>query len=268
MKHINGKTVMKNFGDNMKKNKKLFLATSVAIGLAAINMPSYALLPAATPASAPASAPQVVSVAPVAIDAGTGNAYEKEVTPLLREISKKKSLLELRRLDRELEKLDEEALKAQADREKASTPTPTASSLPFTPQVFPNGIPSAQTMSAPTVQDNKEVKVFMIYGYDNNLYAKVGFGTQGGYVVKKGDILPDGRTVQQVTSNFIEVSKSTSSKKSSTEKIFVTAGASSDETSGANNQNRGGTASSALAPSGAPVNIPAQPPMLSPIPVK
>lgn len=47
----------------------------------------------------------------------SGNAFEREMTPLLREISRKKSQLELRKLDRDLEKLDEESLKAQLNME-------------------------------------------------------------------------------------------------------------------------------------------------------
>lgn len=167
------------------------------------------------------TAPTLVPAKPVELGSVTqpmqissGNAYEREVTPLLREISKKKSVLELRKLDREIEKLDEDALKAQSERDKGSNNS--ANSItPYNP--MPREAP-VMNMSGPISAD---LQVFMIYGYDDNLYAKIGTGSQGGYVVKKGDILPDGRIVANVTPNFIEVKKGKAKK--GLERIFVSA---------------------------------------------
>ena len=188
------------------------------------------------------------------INIGQANAFEKEVTPLLREISLKKSLLELRKVERELEKLDEEALKAQVDRETllnqnndktsgafASGPmggmplsgTPTSingfgqginSGVPTMPIVLgSNG--SQGGMSMPLEANPNTIKILMIYGFSDNLYAKVAAGNQGGFVVKEGDILPDGRLVKKVTANYMEVQADNSGKKTKakpkTERIFV-----------------------------------------------
>lgn len=144
---------------------------------------------------------------------GEGNAYEKAVTPLLREISRKKSILELKKLDKEIAKLDEVEKKEQSG---------------FVPMP---AVQSAQTMKAmaptPAVEEvvSTPVKVLMTYGAEDDLYAKIAVGDQGGYTVRKGDILPDGRTVLKVSTNFIEVQKAAKAKaKSKTEKIFVSAG--------------------------------------------
>lgn len=162
---------------------------------------------------------------------GEGNAYEKAVTPLLREISRKKSILELKKLDKEIAKLDEVDKK-----ETMPTSNPFASMPPpIYPQQLKATAPSIQ-MSTPSVMSAEDmaivanpVRVLMIYGDENDLYAKVAVGDQGGYTVRKGDILPDGRTVLKVNSNYMEVQKSVKSKKSTkvtTQKIFVSSGAS------------------------------------------
>lgn len=212
----------------IKKNKIV-----LALMLATTALATYAQAPNGSSASVTTTvavnpAP-VVQSSPVAA-ISSGNVYEKEVTPLLREISKKKSLLELRKLDRELEKIDEETVKAQIEKDKLSNPsTPVgagslnSSNLPFTPQVFPPGnIPAPQPQlgqAAGTNAVTNELRVIMIYGYDTSLFAKVAMGDQGGYVVKAGDVLPDGRQVSSISPNFIEVVKSKS--KSSKTKIFV-----------------------------------------------
>ena len=213
----------------IKKNKIV-----LALILATTNLSIYAQTPSASTSTSVTTTTVAVNPAPVTqalpvAPPSSGNVYEKEVTPLLREISKKKSLLELRKLDRELEKIDEETVKAQIERDKLSNPATPAgvsalngSNLPFTPQIFPPGTtPSPQAMpgATPTPAVVNELRVIMIYGYDTNLFAKVAMGDQGGYVVKAGDVLPDGRQVASISPNFIEVSKIKS--KSSKTKIFV-----------------------------------------------
>lgn len=201
----------------MKKNKRI-LAVLVASAFTSLSV-SAQILPSNEGNGLPINAP---------VKVGQGNVYEKEVTPLLRDISKKKSLLELRKLDRELEKLEEETLTAQIERDKAlNPPAPlnvTSGSANFgqaLPQM-PSNVPPAPIA---TVSNSPETRVLMVYGFDNDLYAKVSHGMQGGYIVKKGDVLPDGRLVTNVTSNFIEVQKVQKVKKSSTsgknEKLFV-----------------------------------------------
>lgn len=145
---------------------------------------------------------------------GEGNAYEKAVTPLLREISRKKSILELKKLDKEIAKLDEVEKKEPASG--------------FVPMPAAQPAQTMKTTAATTVEDAiaVPVKVLMTYGADDDLYAKIAVGDQGGYTVRKGDILPDGRSVLKVSSNFIEVQKAVKTSKSvknKTEKIFVSA---------------------------------------------
>ena len=81
----------------MKKNKRIL---AVLVASAVTSLSAYAQILPSNDGNA------VLINTP--LKAGQGNTYEKEVTPLLRDISKKKSLLELRKLDRELEKLEEE----------------------------------------------------------------------------------------------------------------------------------------------------------------
>lgn len=162
---------------------------------------------------------------------GEGNAYEKAVTPLLREISRKKSILELKKLDKEIAKLDEVDKKDAAPTSNpfASMPAPVPVNVQSLKATAPvngmNAMPSEDmaTFSTP-------VKVLMTYGDENDLYAKIAVGDQGGYTVRKGDILPDGRTVLKVSNNYMEVQQPVKTKKSTkitTQKIFVSAGASS-----------------------------------------
>lgn len=61
----------------------------------------------------------------------------------------------------------------------------------------------------------------MIYGFDDKLYAKVSSGEQGGYAVKKGDVLPNGQVVHNVTANYIEVKKNAGTNKGPIQRIFV-----------------------------------------------
>lgn len=207
----------------MKTSKKI-LALSVTASVLMLNN-SYALT---TPPVQQVAQVKVASNTPVTLNVvnapavqaapvGNGNTFEKEVTPLLREISKKRSALDIRKLDRELEKLDEDAAKAQAEKEKSAlnlqiTAQNAQAPMP-TPKSTPTNLP-AQAMPS-------DVRVLMVYGYQQNLYAKISMGKEGGYPIKKGDILPDGRLVTNIQANYIEV-KSGNSKKASVERIFVT----------------------------------------------
>lgn len=152
-----------------------------------------------------------------ALNVGLGNNFEKEVTPLLREISKKRSALQIRQLDRELEKLDEDAGKAQLEKEKLEKALSAPTSL-VSPQQNQSLIPTAPVNQANAVS---ELRVIMVYGSDSDLYAKVAMGNEGGYPVRKGDILPDGRVVHAVYPNYIEVKKMIG-KKLTVERVFVT----------------------------------------------
>lgn len=151
-------------------------------------------------------------VSSASVDIGSGNTYEKEVTPLLREISRKKSLLEIKKLDKEIAKLDE------VEKPKENTGYV---GLPV-PQNIQPVLPSTQTSVAKLEEENP-VKVLMIYGDEDDLYAKISFGTQGGYAVKKGDVLPNGKYVRKVTNNYIEVTKTNNIKGKviKSEKIYV-----------------------------------------------
>lgn len=145
------------------------------------------------------------------------NGFERDVTPLLREISKKRSQLELRKLDRDLEKIDEESLKAQVQLDallNASSSTASAAgsqsggSSNGQIQPNPNGCPS-------------DIQVLMIYGMEGNLMAKVSAGCQGGYVVKKGDVMPDGTVVKNINANFIEVKRDSGAAPDDVVRYFV-----------------------------------------------
>lgn len=160
---------------------------------------------------------------------GEGNAYEKAVTPLLREISRKKSILELKKLDKEIAKLDEVEKKDATPTSNpfAAMPAPVPANQPLRVTAPVSNI-NAVSMDDMTIISTP-IKVLMTYGDDNDLYAKIAVGDQGGYTVRKGDILPDGRTVIKVSSNYMEVEQPVKSKKSTkmkTQKIFVSAGSS------------------------------------------
>lgn len=212
-----------------------FLLVSNAYALTAGGPP-----PVVAQQPAPVLTPQVQPAAQPTLDYSKGgNAFEKEVTPLLREISRKKSILEIRKLDREIEKLDEDALKAQSggnnntDSGFVPVPTPVVAPVAPAPVAAPvvNNVPESN-------MHGDDVSVIMIYGYDTDLFAKISYGKQGGYPVKKGDILPDGRKVYDVTSNYIEVGSSTAKgkKKVSTTRIYAT-GYPKNDNNNANSRN-------------------------------
>jgi hypothetical protein len=191
-----------------------------------------------------------------------GNAFEREMTPLLREISRKKSQLELRKLDRDLEKLDEESLKAQMGMENTLNgggqqkggydPFSSQKAAAAMPNGMPAGMPApmvapmangAGTASNP-IEGASDIKVLMIYGFDDKLYAKVASGDQGGYAVKKGDVLPNGQIVSNVTANYIEVRKNAGKSKGPIQRIFVSQSVGS-VTLDSGSRQVGGSASSA-----------------------
>lgn len=229
-----------------------------------------------------------------------GNSFEREMTPLLREISKRKSQLELRKIERELAKIDEDEIKVQLEIEEKNKKNAQAGNpmggmggdssitfggmqggpmgglmipgqapmgLPGMPGAMPggpqipgqsvnvNGIPGIPQVAIPSAdkkddkkskskskksKDSKEevkeevveedlpplveVKVLMIYGFDGNLSAKIAAGGQGGYVIQKGDVMPDGRTVTEITPNFIEVKDVKNKLAKGSSRIFVSSG--------------------------------------------
>ena len=211
----------------MKKQQKISLL--MASMLVAISTVSYA---------------QDANTNPTANEVNKGNSFERSVTPLLRQISLKKTQLELRKLDRELDKMDEEALKAQLAVEGMLSgdkgekggynpfPQPKGGALPLVaPQSLPqqgksSALPTPVNMpelgtAANPFEGNSDIKVLMIYGFDDNLHAKVLSGEQGGYVVKKGDVMPNGQTVHNITANYIEVRKGPAKSKGPIQRIFV-----------------------------------------------
>ena len=199
-------------------NKKM-LTILIGATLGSVAFAQVPGLPPAVPA-APVEAP---------VFTGQGNSLEREVTPLIREISRKKAILELRKLDREIEKLEEEALKAQAERESIANGVPAAGAPGvgpmggITPGVYnPTVVNPSAPPSLPSAMAESSVRVLMVYGFEDNLYAKIASGQQGGYVVKKGDVMPDGRVVLMVNPNFIEVGEPAKGKsKANSQKIFV-----------------------------------------------
>lgn len=206
---------------------------------------------------------------------GDGNVYEREVTPLLRNISKAKAQLELKKLQAESEKVDAEIMKAQQDKsgggnnsgkfinaqDLSNSPinSPVQPTFNNGPVAFnPTALSSSNIPTGSMATSSSDIRVLMTFGYDNDLYAKISSGNQGGYVVKKGDILPDGKVVVSVQPNFIEVKNAPKSRsKYKVEKIYVTGPA----PVGPNGQplvssgSAGGASSSSIAPVG-PLSMP------------
>ena len=166
---------------------------------------------------------------------GQGNSFEQQTTPLLRELARKKSILELDKLNLEIAKVEKDTLKEKNESSNPqnpanvnmANPSPTVpfyGSNNYSPNVNNN---MQQPMGLPNYlgSNSNTIKVYMTYGKINNLYAKIGYGEEGGYSVKAGDILPDGRRVILVKPEYIEISKNVenSKKEKGIEKIFVTA---------------------------------------------
>jgi type IV pilus biogenesis protein PilP len=141
-----------------------------------------------------------------------------DMTPLLQEYARKSALLKIKQLNKDIEKLDKpDTVQQNTPLDPSKTAMPGTTVLPSLPVATPTPVKA-------TVSDEDEgpqVKVFSIYGFDGQLMAKVGTGARGGYVVSKGDILPNGRVVKDISANYITVSKGKNGK-GGTEKIFPT----------------------------------------------
>jgi hypothetical protein len=233
-------------------NKKLKTSLIMAGLLSSLSNASFA----AGPDTPTINAPEKITA---------GNGFEREMTPLLREISRKKSQLELRKLDRELEKMDEESLKAQMNMENTMNgggnnkapggydPFANSKSIP-SPSAAPNGMPAGGAMpaslgngagtAANPIEGASDIKVLMIYGFDDKLYAKIASGDQGGYAVKKGDVLPNGQVVHNVTANYIEVKKNAGTNKGPIQRIFVSQSVPSTTSDGGTAKFTGGSSGS------------------------
>lgn len=152
---------------------------------------------------------------------GEGNSIEKDVAPLMRSIAKKKSEVDLKALDRELEKMQDDSLKDQIAREKLLLELQQLSSgqalgnnvakgVGFqSPNTPPSGLPYGQAPqasgTAAEAEPEDSVRVLLVYGFADNLKAKIAMNGVGGYIVQKGDVLPDGRKVLRVANSFVEV---------------------------------------------------------------
>lgn len=194
---------------------------------------------AASTTMAMAQADNVRLEGTTAIVPNAGNALERELTPALREQARKIAILENKKLDLEIEKVDLDIVKTQQEsltisnpvssfggsmggamggRGNTSIPTPIdTSSLSNKPL---SGVSSpqpmlTQTSSAATKKENlngeaidnsdRSIRVLMIGGNEGNLKAKIMYKRQGGYSVGQGDTLPNGKKVVRVDSQFIEV---------------------------------------------------------------
>lgn len=190
------------------KNKKTLLAVIAAVGMGTLGT-----------ANAQIALPENKGVnIGLPSQVGEGNNIEKDVAPLMRSIAKKKSEVDLKALDRELEKMQDDSLKDQIAREKLllelqqlssgqvlgnNVPKGVGFQSPNTP---PAGLPYGQApQGTEEVEPEESVRVLLVYGFADNLKAKVAMNGVGGYVVQKGDILPDGRKVLRVANNFVEV---------------------------------------------------------------
>lgn len=171
-----------------------------------------------------------------AIVPNAGNALERELTPALREQARKTAILENKKLDLEIEKVDLDIVKTQQESLTISNPIaasfgansmggmmgrPTqppkvidATSMSNSPIAMPvfDKSPAMQTepkkanLSGEALDNSdKSIRVLMIAGNEGDLKAKIMHNRQGGYVVGKGDTLPNGKKVVGVTSQFIEV---------------------------------------------------------------
>lgn len=162
------------------------------------------------------------------IEVGVGNAFENTTTPLLREISRRKAILELTKLDAEKRKIELDILKTQQEiinakenKDKPKTATngdPQVLSREVMPATVPQIIP-IQSFAEPETP----ISVSMIYGYEDKLFARINVGSQGGFVVSKGDILPDGKKVSRITSDYLVVVD----KEGKQKRIYPSASASS-----------------------------------------
>lgn len=173
-----------------------------------------------------------------AIVPNAGNALERELTPALREQARKIAILENKKLDLEIEKVDLDIVKTQQEsltisnpvslgnsmgmmggRGNTSIPTPIdTSSLSNKPLSGVSAPQPTLTQTSASVAQKKEnlngeaidnsdrtIRVLMIGGNEGNLKAKIMYKRQGGYSVGQGDTLPNGKKVVRVDPQFIEV---------------------------------------------------------------
>lgn len=155
-----------------------------------------------------------------------------DMTPLLQEYARKSALLKIKQLNKDIEKLD------KPENAPQTTPLdPSKTAMPGT-VVLPNAPVQSTPVKQVAIEEEQvpQVRVFSIYGFDGQLMAKVGTGSRGGYVVSKGDILPNGRVVTDISANYITVSKNKNGKGGS-EKIFPTPSDNDDVASTTNNSN-------------------------------
>jgi type IV pilus biogenesis protein PilP len=179
-------------------------------------------------------------------------SYEVQVSPLIKEIANKKANLEVKKIDLDAIKTDVDIAKARQElaRANAGITSSDNNGKVIDVQNLKNSPLSLQDETAEKMRQmqaqialSNSIKVIMINGYDDNLFAKIRFGNQGGYVVKKGDILPNGKEVLGVYQDYIEIRTPVQNKKAvsgDVERVFVTADVS---------QNSAGNAAKTTAPS-------------------
>lgn len=156
--------------------------------------------------------------------AGLNNADEINniVMPLLKQYAKKNAQIQLRKLDKDFEKIDEDPKKVASG--NLSNTTGRDSPIQVSnPQQEAMQLQLKMMQEKVSTQEKEAtiIRVYGIYGFNNNLYAKVSSGKQMGYIVKKGDYLPDGRIVKEINASYISVHNN-EGPKNKHEKIFVT----------------------------------------------
>jgi hypothetical protein len=190
----------------MNKKVGIILGLLVTTTAFAENVTSQSI---PTPSGIQSTQVQAGDVLDVGMQNDTNDIYANEKLPSLKEVSRKKSILEVKTLNNEIEKTDIDILKLK----KENTPEPISKLNKTTNLNKTNNTLAMQ-------QHNSNIKVLMTYGYTDDLFAKITNGSQGGYVVRRGDILPNGQQVISVNQNYIEVKNLKSKNK--LEKIFVT----------------------------------------------
>lgn len=151
-----------------------------------------------------------------------------ELVPIFKDYAKQRSILSLKELRKKIKEIDKDTSKldVKLNTNDGSSPviTPEQNEALLKKLQQPQVI-SQNSMNKNNMQNNQQdvsdnaIRVFSIYGFSDKLTAKVGIGEQGGYPVEKGDILPNGRIVQDVQLNFIVVAPS--KKGQPAERIFV-----------------------------------------------
>lgn len=180
--------------------------------------------PGAQPGSQPGSQLSTASAIGVSTDPGPSN-LENNRTVLVREYEKKRLQLDIRKLEKEIEKLDEPA---KTENQQNGPQGNSGSAQPYNPFNLPPEIQAQlaagkKAMEAPMVAPPTpapETRVYSIYGFETSLLAKLAVGAQGGYVVNKGDTLPDGRTVTDIKPNYVLISSGVG-KKLKQERVFL-----------------------------------------------